>query len=101
MSRCNHPEAQFTIEITRKLTASVTDFGAGGVATDTPTQIRLMVWCSDCGYTNIETTYANGVHASEPWRRWPKWIMTRMTLLRTVSPHVDEAMRALHFDVPV
>lgn len=96
MSRCNHSEARLTINIERELQGSVTDIGAVAIAYDVPIRIRVSVWCDDCGYSNVETTYSNNINGM--WTRWPKWLKGRLDIMRRVSKPLDDALTALKFD---
>lgn len=93
MPRCVHDPISLSIQITRRVTATVTEMGHTAISDNTPETMRIRCYCTACGYTNICTsaTYDTTVG----WHRWPKWMLYRLTLMRHSQPDLHEAMTAL------
>lgn len=94
MPRCVHDPISLSIQITRRVTATVTEMGHTAIAENKPESMRILVDCPACGHSNVITSWA--YEASGPaWRRWPKWLLYRLTLMRHSQPELHEAMTAL------
>lgn len=96
---CKHPECNFTVELSKRLTASVSTSTGPGPAERHYTSMHIDAHCATCGYVNVFTSYFGDDKPA--CVRWPKWAYERIQLLALRFQDVHDAFVDLGLPLPV